>query len=200
MVRILPPCSIVQPTRRWSSDKQIALPASVQEELLILHNNNDGSLHSQSAPERQLRQLTRLQRYQLAYVPFENLLLHYSPHRTLSLDKGDLYGKIVKRSGAGFTVHSIGASVRHSKDAMSEGGYLGWGHMVNLVTLSDGRKCVVDVGFGDDPTQPLPLVIGDVWPVFGRQQMGLSHKNIGPDTDPGERLWIYQSRKLETDE
>lgn len=34
--------------------------------------------------------------------------------------------------------------------------------MVNLVTLSDGKKCVVDIGFGDDPTRPLPLMTGDM--------------------------------------
>lgn len=30
--------------------------------------------------------------------------------------------------------------------------------------------------------------------------MRLSHKNIGPETDPAKRLWIYQSRTLETNE
>lgn len=110
MVRILPPCPIVQPTRRWSSDKQIALPASVQDALLTLHNNNDGSPLSQSAPERQLGQLTTLQRHQLAHVPFENLLLYYSPHRTLSLDNGGLYEKIVERSGAGIASRTMGSS------------------------------------------------------------------------------------------
>lgn len=67
-------------------------------------------------------------------------------------------------------------------------------HMVNLVTLSDGQKYMVDVGFGAGPTRPLPLVTGNIWPAIGRKQMRLAHENIAPNTDPGQRLWIYQSR------
>lgn len=70
--------------------------------------------------------------------------------------------------------------------------------MVNLVTLADGKKYMVDVGFGAGPTRPLPLASGKVWPGF--KQMRLVHENIAPSTDPGQRLWIYQSRKPSTDD
>lgn len=72
--------------------------------------------------------------------------------------------------------------------------------MVNIVTLFDGKRYMVDVGFGGGPTRPLPLAAGDVWPGLGQQQLRLVHENIAPNTDSGQRLWIYQSRKSETDE
>lgn len=42
-----------------------------------------------------LEYLKLLQAYQLAAVPFENLSLHYSPERTISIDKDDLFEKII---------------------------------------------------------------------------------------------------------
>lgn len=46
--------------------------------------------------------LTELIKYQLAAVPFENLSLHYSQARTVSLDEDDLFQKIVEsKSGRG---------------------------------------------------------------------------------------------------
>jgi N-acetyltransferase len=41
--------------------------------------------------------LALLHRYTLAAVPFESLELHYSPHRTISLDPQHLFHKIVER-------------------------------------------------------------------------------------------------------
>lgn len=93
--------------------------------------------------ERKLELLTALQRYQLAHVPFENLALHYSPHRTISLDASDLYEKIVGRRrggycmenncffgavlrGMGFRVCSAGARISHAVEGRGGGGYLGW--------------------------------------------------------------------------
>jgi arylamine N-acetyltransferase len=45
--------------------------------------------------EEGLKYLSKLQIYHLASVPFENLSLHYSKERVISLDKDDLYKKIV---------------------------------------------------------------------------------------------------------
>lgn len=42
-----------------------------------------------------LQFLKLLQRYQLAAVPFENLNLHYSAHRTISIDYEQVFDKIV---------------------------------------------------------------------------------------------------------
>jgi len=54
--------------------------------------------HSQDA----LELLRSLQRYHQVRVPFENLTLHYSRHRTLSLDLDDLFEKIVVHSRGGY--------------------------------------------------------------------------------------------------
>lgn len=70
--------------------------------------------------------------------------------------------------------------------------------MVNLVTLANGKKYMVDVGFGAGSTRPLPLEVGTVW--SGLKQMRLVHENIAPNTDPEQRLWIYQSRNSDADE
>jgi len=49
-----------------------------------------------------LAYLSALQKYQLARVPFENLELHYSKERHISLDPTDLFDKIVApRNGRG---------------------------------------------------------------------------------------------------
>ncbi len=46
--------------------------------------------------------LSSLQKHQLAAVPFENLSLHYSKERIISLDKGDLFDKFVtSKNGRG---------------------------------------------------------------------------------------------------
>ena len=42
-----------------------------------------------------LEYLSAIQRYHLASVPFENLYLHYSKERVISLNKDDLFEKIV---------------------------------------------------------------------------------------------------------
>lgn len=49
-----------------------------------------------------LTYLSVLQKYQLSHVPFENLILHYSGERQVSLDKDDLFNKIVgSKNGRG---------------------------------------------------------------------------------------------------
>ena len=53
-----------------------------------------------------LRILKRLQRRQLAVVPFGNVALHYSPHHTVSLDAEALFEKIVVRRLGGYCVEN----------------------------------------------------------------------------------------------
>ncbi|MCJ1467014.1 N-terminal acetyltransferase [Pseudocyphellaria aurata] len=187
--------------------ERIDLPVSVQDRLLSASSRRD----ELSSHVEELELLTTLQQHQLAHVPFENLSLHYSTHRTISLDANDLYVKIVERRrggycmenncffgavlrGLGFTGYSAGGRISHAISGTDGDGYLGWTHMFNLVTLSDGQKYVVDVGFGAEPTRPPPLVTDNIWPGIGRKQMRLLYENIAQNTDPGQRLWIYQSR------
>jgi arylamine N-acetyltransferase len=46
-------------------------------------------------PEEAYRYLALLQKHQLVEVPFENLSLHYSPHRQISLHPEELFKKII---------------------------------------------------------------------------------------------------------
>ena len=55
-----------------------------------------GKFYAKTASSAEaLEYLTTLQKHHLATVPFENLDLHYSPHRTISIDKDDMYEKVV---------------------------------------------------------------------------------------------------------
>ena len=68
--------------------------------------------------------------------------------------------------------------------------------MVNIVTLADGKKYMVDVGFGSNgPTQPLPLdsehsQLKNIAPADVR----LVYDNIPENTNRNQKLWIYQHR------
>jgi arylamine N-acetyltransferase len=100
-------------------------------------------LPSPSAKPGSLEYLTELVKLQLATVPFENLSLHYSKHRLLSLDTNDLFDKVVGRGrggycmenntffGAvlrslGFKLINAGARVSHATAGRPGGGYMGW--------------------------------------------------------------------------
>lgn len=68
--------------------------------------------------------------------------------------------------------------------------------MVNLVTLSNGEMYMLDVGFGGNgPTQPLLLDASksqaqNIEPA----DMRLTKQNIPVNTDPKQKLWVYQHR------
>lgn len=46
-------------------------------------------------PEETLRYLALLQKLHLVEIPFENLSLHYSPHRQISIHPDELFRKII---------------------------------------------------------------------------------------------------------
>ncbi|KAI9789245.1 MAG: N-terminal acetyltransferase [Peltula sp. TS41687] len=155
--------------------------------------------------------LTSLQKHQMAAIPFSNLSIHYSKTPNISIDPKDLYHKIVERGhggycmenngffgtvlrSLGFELFSAGARVC-VPDAESGGDQFGgWAHMVNIVAIN-GTRYMVDVGFGaQGPTQPLPLVDGKVSAGIGPASLRVLWTNIPPNTDPGQRLWVYQYR------
>lgn len=158
------------------------------------------TLQSQDA-EAQLSFLAKLIRYQLAAIPFENLDLHYSPVKGISLDADHLFHKYVGRNAGrggycmqnngffgiilrslGYTVMTTGGRVSKAMDEGSaskneEGDFGGFGHQVNIVYIG-GNKYAVDVGFGSTgPTFPIPLVEGYTWVNTGStEQVGTSMK------------------------
>lgn len=70
--------------------------------------------------------------------------------------------------------------------------------MINLVTI-DGAKYMIDVGFGgwSAPTSPLRLernACDTTATQIAPAEMRLAWKNIDGNTDPNQRLWVYQHR------
>lgn len=163
-------------------------------------------------PEPDLAFLAAIQRHHLSTIPFENLALHYSPDRQISLDPQDVWTKFVIRRrggycmeqnmflnhmlrGLGFLVHSVGSRVRRRVNGIPTGDYAGWSHVVNIVTFEDGVRYMVDVGFGGDgPTKPLRLIDGEITRNLGTQEMHLMYENITSNRDPLQRLWVYKLR------
>ncbi|KAK2591993.1 hypothetical protein QQS21_010329 [Conoideocrella luteorostrata] len=160
-----------------------------------------------------------LLKHQLAYVPFENLELHYSSHHTIALDPQHLFYKVVARNtgrggycmenstlfgtvlkSLGFDVVTVGAKVNEAVQpiAASPGWkgpvYDGWNHMLNIVTIA-GTRYLVDVGFGSNgPTCPLPLAENRIVVNVGQQEMRLQYKGIPDLTQTSQKLWVYQFR------
>ncbi|KAK3291186.1 arylamine N-acetyltransferase 1 [Chaetomium fimeti] len=162
----------------------------------------------QLASQDPLGCLTSIQHHHMARVPFESLSLHYSRHRLLSLHPEDLFGKVVDRGRGGycmevntlfavvlrslaFTLYSVGGRVN------GPGGYKGWDHMVNIVTV-DGRRYLVDVGFGSrGPLHPVPLEHGCEFPGLGQARGRLEYRRLEEHADPGQRAWVYSVREGE---
>lgn len=109
-------------------------------------------------PKNALDFLTQLQQHQLCTVPFENLSLHYSPHRTITIDAEHLYTKIVdnERGGycmenncffgtvlrtLGFTLYSAGARVNEAGAAGRPGEeYVPWSVTSLNAMIEKGNK------------------------------------------------------------
>ena len=68
--------------------------------------------------------------------------------------------------------------------------------MVNMVTLSDGSKYMLDVGFGGNgPTQPLLLDESESeMQQIDKAQMRLRKQSLAVNTDTLQKLWLYQYR------
>ncbi|TAQ88364.1 hypothetical protein B7494_g3299 [Chlorociboria aeruginascens] len=173
--------------------------------------------HLSASPALDLSLLTALHTHQIAAVPYENLTLHYSSHHTVSLDPQSLFKKIVtdKRGRGGycmensilfnhilraygFDVYVTGVRTRPRVDGVPEGKYIGWVHIVNIVTLHTTptpQRYMVDVSFGGNgPTLPLPLTPSLVHTNLGTQQDRLLYDTIPQFANPGSKIWIYQCR------
>ncbi|KAL8950022.1 MAG: hypothetical protein Q9222_003916 [Ikaeria aurantiellina] len=161
--------------------------------------------------------LTFLQQHQLAHIPFENLSLHYSQSHTISLDPDVLYQKYVEQGrgrggycmennaffgnvlrSLGFTVTSVGGRICDSVNGGEGRSYGGWSHMVNIVSLPDGKKYMVDVGFGGNgATAPLPLEENIELERIAPSEMRLIKSPLPQHTDQtNQRMWIYQVRSF----
>jgi arylamine N-acetyltransferase len=98
-----------------------------------------------SKPALDSAYLTALHIHQISSIPYENLILHYSTHHTVSLDPETLFNKMVTdkrgRGGycmensiffnhvlraLGFRVYTAGVRVRPRVEGVPAGDYLGW--------------------------------------------------------------------------
>ncbi|KAL8783481.1 MAG: hypothetical protein Q9213_004618 [Squamulea squamosa] len=73
--------------------------------------------------------------------------------------------------------------------------YLQRSHMVNIITIGN-TKYMVDVGFGGNgATRPLALEDSKTGcERIAPSEMRLVRSNIQQNTDPNQRLWLYQAR------
>jgi arylamine N-acetyltransferase len=178
---------------------------------LKIHENQRQYDVANLSQEEALNYLALLQKHHLAEVPFENLSLHYSPHHQVSVHPEELFKKIIADNNGrggycmennclfgtllltlGFTIYSGGARV------WVPGSWTGWSHMVNFVTIGD-VKYHVDVGFGaEGPVVPMPLDrSGTIQPHISPAVARLQWRNIPGNTDPNQRMWVYEHRRNE---
>lgn len=159
--------------------------------------------------------LKALIRYHTCNVPFENLELHYSAHKTVTLKIPDLYVKIVKqrRGGRcmenntffatvlrslGFEVRNCGGRVSRAMSPYPEvrrnqaSTYDGWNHMLNLVQF-DGAWYVADVGMGAMGTNlPYPLQDGFETVSISPRRIRVQQRAIAESYGTGSNnLWCY---------
>ncbi|KAH6890635.1 arylamine N-acetyltransferase 3 [Thelonectria olida] len=160
-------------------------------------------------PAAQLHWLIELQRHQLVKVPFENLTLHYSWHRTVDVSPDHLYDKIVGEQRGGYCMEnntffhtvllSLGydvymAGARVYDPASSK--YGGLSHCLNIVTIR-GVRYAVDVGFGSRcPLRPLNLSDGAEHHM-DMGSMRLRHDGIPQTLSRDQKVWIYEYRSSE---
>ncbi|KAI1398162.1 arylamine N-acetyltransferase 3 [Hypoxylon fuscum] len=153
--------------------------------------------------------LNLLLKHTLVRIPFENLTLHYSWHRTINVQPQHLFNKIVRqpsRRGGycmevnslfhtvllsiGYDVFMTGARV-YEKET---GKYGGFSHCVNIVIIGSQRY-MVDVGFGaNGPTRPLRLgsegAMKHIESDFAH--IRLAHRPIPQQVDQTCKVWIYE--------
>jgi N-hydroxyarylamine O-acetyltransferase len=111
--------------------------------------------------------LRALHRRHMLSVPFENLDIHLG--RTIVLDEGAFFDKIVRQRRGGFCYELNGLfaallrQLGYELDLLSgrvsnEAGHFGpeFDHLVLLLRL-DGQQWIADVGFGDSFLEPLAL-------------------------------------------
>jgi arylamine N-acetyltransferase len=189
--------------------KRLELPQKYLDSPLL----SDKSLAATT--EHGLPFLQALTRFHTCKVPFENLELHYSAHKTITLDVADLYTKIVHQRRGGrcmenntffaTVLRSLGYEVRNCGGRVSRAmspfpevrknqamTYDGWNHMLNIVRL-DKEWYVVDVGMGSmGPNLPYPIRDGFETTSVAPRKVRLQSRAIAESYGPGSnKLWCY---------
>ncbi|KAH7018301.1 uncharacterized protein B0I36DRAFT_368330 [Microdochium trichocladiopsis] len=196
------PAPALSPAQLEAYLTHIGLPASTE----------DPKKAAATSRKPNLPFLTQLLEHHICAVPYENLGMHYSRDKTISLDIQALYAKCMSNGrggyclentllfnhvlrGLGFHAWIVGARARPRVEGVPTGDYTGWLHTVNIVKFTDGSKYMVDVAFGGDlATRPLLLSPGQITHNgLGTQQVRLERGTI-PGSLSGDKVWIYQYR------
>ncbi|PVH97916.1 arylamine N-acetyltransferase 4 [Periconia macrospinosa] len=182
----------------------------------IHHIGLPAKYHPENQPKLDLAYLTALHVHTISTFPYENLLLHYSAARKISINPLVVYDKFINWNrcrggycmensilmnhvlkGLGFNAYTAGVRIRLRENDVPKGPYTGWRHIVNIVMLPNGDRYMVDVGFGGDgPTKPVPMISGLAIPNLGLQEIRLLHDYMQEATNRSEqaKVWIYQYR------
>ena len=133
-----------------------------------------------TAAKTDLSSLNALVQAQLTHVPFENLDT-WAKGSCPSLDKADLYEKIVVQGRGGYCFE-LNTLFRHLLNYLGFDAYQAVSSLVNedgsaqpaahnvIICLLDGEKYLVDVGFGGPvPFGAMPLQVGE-WENFKLSQ------------------------------
>lgn len=107
--------------------------------------------HPQNNPAHDVAFLNALHVHTISEVPYENLSLHYSPTRTISIDPQDAFRKIVESGrgrggycmensilfnhvlrGLGFNAYTAGVRIRLRENGVPSGDYIGWFVLVRV--------------------------------------------------------------------
>lgn len=171
-----------------------------------------------STVEQGLPFLHALTRHHTCSVPFENLELHYSAHKAVSLDPTHLYKKFVYQRRGGrcmenntfmaTVLRSLGFNVRNCGGRVSRAmspypdvrrnqsqTYDGWNHMLNIVRLGE-EWYVVDVGMGAmGPNLPYPLRDGFETVSIAPRKIRIQSRSIAEsytkDSSTSPKMWCY---------
>lgn len=191
--------------------KRIGLPREQMNSPLLLDQ-----AHAKRR-EHALPFLQSLMRHHISAVPFENLELHYSTRKVITLKPQQLFHKFViqKRGGRcmennsffGTALRSLGYEVRNCGGRVARAmspvpeirhtqghTYDGWNHMLNLARLDD-EWYVVDVGMGAmGPSVPYPLRDGYEANSIAPRKLRLQLRAIAESSGNGAQrpqLWCY---------
>lgn len=168
--------------------------------------------------DQQYDLLSELQTHHISSIPWENLSLHYSWHRTIDVDANNVFDKfILNTQGAcrggycmenntlfhtvllsiGFDVYIVGGRVFEAHRLT------GLSHCLNVITLPSGDRYAVDVGFGPNETvQPVKLEHGLVQPHISPASVRLRFDTIpqGLKRRGDNKVWIYEHRARDDEE
>ena len=152
--------------------------------------------------------------------PYENIDLHYSSGRSISLDPNVLYNKFItrgqttKRGGYcmelslfflwmlrlyGFDAYPTGVRIRLRENGVPQGDFTGLVHIVLIITFPSGEKYISDVGFGGDGiTTPRRLIENEIVQNLGTQEnryiYSTLQQNPARKFSSPQKYWIWQYR------